>query len=156
MTRTRLTTLLCAAALAATSLLPVAAAAEQKQSFNLAWTIYAGWMPWDYADKSGIMKKWADKYGIEVKITEARSYRGNRRSSFSYRDRGDAASHPAVWIVRAEDQPRGRQLLRDAGLLDSSRDGTSSYLSTAALHDGVDQGLVRTAGGAVARGVRRP
>lgn len=74
MTRTRLTTLLCAATLAATSLLPVATAAEQKQSFNLAWTIYAGWMPWDYADKSGIMKKWADKYGIEVKITQINDY----------------------------------------------------------------------------------
>ena len=85
--------------------------------------------------------------GIEVKISNDRSYRGNRRSNFSYRERGDAASHPAVWIVRAEDQPRGRQLLRDAGLLDSSRDGTSSYLSTAALHDGQKAAAGTDAGG---------
>ena len=27
-------------------------------------------MPWSYADSSGIMKKWADKYGIEVDIVQ--------------------------------------------------------------------------------------
>lgn len=74
--------------------------------------------------------------GIEVKITDGRSYRGNRRSNFSYRDTGNAGAQPAVWIVRAEDQPRGRQLLREAGLLESSRAGESSYLSLAALNDG--------------------
>ena len=71
--------------------------------------------------------------GIEVKITEARSYRGNRRSSFSYRDREDAAPQPAVWIVHAEDQPQGRKLLREAGLLESSRAGESSYLPLSVL-----------------------
>ena len=71
--------------------------------------------------------------GIEVKITEARSYRGKRRSHFSYRDSEDAAPQPAVWIVHAEDQPRGRQLLREAGLLDSSRAGESSYLPLSVL-----------------------
>ncbi|WP_165491567.1 putative urea ABC transporter substrate-binding protein [Stutzerimonas kirkiae] len=69
-----LKTLFCAASLALASLLPAAAQAEQKQQFNLAWTIYAGWMPWKYADDSGIMKKWADKYGIEVKITQINDY----------------------------------------------------------------------------------
>jgi hypothetical protein len=71
--------------------------------------------------------------GIEVKITQARSYRGNRRSSFSYRAGEDAAPQPAVWIVHAEDQPRGRQLLREAGLIDSSRAGESSYLPLSLL-----------------------
>lgn len=74
--------------------------------------------------------------GIEVKITEPRSYRGNRRSSFSYRDSDEAAPQSAVWIVRAEDQPRGRQLLREAGLLDSSRAGESSYLPLSVLDEG--------------------
>ncbi len=69
-----LKTLLCATSLACASLLPIVAHAEQKQQFNLAWTIYAGWMPWKYADESGIMKKWADKYGIEVKITQINDY----------------------------------------------------------------------------------
>lgn len=75
--------------------------------------------------------------GIEVRITEGRSYRGNRRSSFSYRERQDAGPQPAVWIVRAEDQPRGRELLRDAGLLESSR-GEGSYLPLSSVHDAGD------------------
>ena len=44
---------------------PAVLAAEKKK-FTIAWTIYAGWMPWEYADKSGIMKKWADKYRWSV------------------------------------------------------------------------------------------
>ncbi|MFW5823465.1 MAG: putative urea ABC transporter substrate-binding protein [Marinobacter sp.] len=50
------------------------AAAEEKDSFRIAWTIYAGWVPWDYAEESGIMKKWADKYDIEVDIVQVNDY----------------------------------------------------------------------------------
>ena len=50
------------------------ASAEEKQKFSIAWTIYAGWIPWKYADESGIMKKWADKYGIEVRIVQVNDY----------------------------------------------------------------------------------
>jgi len=50
------------------------AAAAPKQSFKLAWSIYAGWMPWPYADESGILKKWADKYGIEIKLVQINDY----------------------------------------------------------------------------------
>lgn len=75
--------------------------------------------------------------GIEVRISNDRSYRGNRRSNFSYRDNADnAGPQPAVWIVNSEDQPRGRQLLREAGLLESSRAGESSYLPLPALDGG--------------------
>ncbi len=40
----------------------------QGGKFKVAWSIYAGWMPWDYAGSSGILKKWADKYGIEIEL----------------------------------------------------------------------------------------
>lgn len=79
--------------------------------------------------------------GIEVRISNDRSYRGKRRSNFSYRDGDDAGPQPAVWILNSEDQPRGRQLLREAGLLESSRSGESSYLPLPAL----DGGGTRTA-----------
>jgi NitT/TauT family transport system substrate-binding protein len=46
------------------------ARAAEKTSFNVAWSIYVGWMPWDYAGQSGILKKWADKYGITIKLTQ--------------------------------------------------------------------------------------
>jgi NitT/TauT family transport system substrate-binding protein len=45
------------------ALMPKPAAAAEKSSFKVAWSIYVGWMPWDYAEQSGILKKWADKYG---------------------------------------------------------------------------------------------
>jgi NitT/TauT family transport system substrate-binding protein len=50
------------------------AAAAEKQSFKIAWSIYVGWMPWDYANESGILKKWADKYGIKIELTQVNDY----------------------------------------------------------------------------------
>ncbi len=54
--------------------LPPAQAAAEKTNFNVAWSIYVGWMPWDYADQSGILKKWATKYGIKIKLTQINDY----------------------------------------------------------------------------------
>lgn len=76
--------------------------------------------------------------GIEVRISDGRSYRGNRRSNFSYREDGQSGPQPAVWILNADDQPRGRELLRDAGLLESTRAGESSYLPLSTLHEAKD------------------
>lgn len=53
---------------------PLAAHAETKEKFSIAWTIYAGWMPWDYADNAGIVKKWADKYDIEIDVVQINDY----------------------------------------------------------------------------------
>ncbi|MFP5350845.1 MAG: putative urea ABC transporter substrate-binding protein [Gammaproteobacteria bacterium] len=52
---------------------PSATGAEKKE-FKVAWSIYVGWMPWDYMAKNGIMKKWADKYGIKVDIVQVNDY----------------------------------------------------------------------------------
>src|SRR5258708_245633 len=50
------------------------AADEQKKAFKFAWSIYVGWMPWPYANESGILKKWADKYGISIELVEINDY----------------------------------------------------------------------------------
>jgi len=50
------------------------ARAAEKTSFKVAWSIYVGWMPWDYANQSGILKKWADKYGIKIELTQINDY----------------------------------------------------------------------------------
>ncbi|HEY6643493.1 putative urea ABC transporter substrate-binding protein [Povalibacter sp.] len=50
------------------------ATAAEKKSFKVAWSIYVGWMPWDYAADSGILKKWADKYGIQIELTQINDY----------------------------------------------------------------------------------
>lgn len=50
------------------------AAAEEKTEFKVAWSIYVGWMPWGYLEESGIMDKWAEKYGIDVEIVQINDY----------------------------------------------------------------------------------
>lgn len=45
-----------------------------KDKFKVAWTIYVGWMPWDYGASSGIVKKWADKYDIEIEVVQVNDY----------------------------------------------------------------------------------
>ena len=64
---------LCIASAFALAPLTSATAAAKKE-FNIAWTIYVGWMPWPYAAESGIVKKWADKYGITINVTQINDY----------------------------------------------------------------------------------
>jgi NitT/TauT family transport system substrate-binding protein len=47
---------------------------KAQESFSLCWSIYVGWMPWEYGDTSGIVKKWADKYGIEIDVVQINDY----------------------------------------------------------------------------------
>lgn len=45
-----------------------------KDKFRVAWSIYVGWMPWGYGDNAGIVKKWADKYDIEIEVVQINDY----------------------------------------------------------------------------------
>lgn len=64
-----------AAAAAALALATTAPAlAQEKTEFRVAWSIYVGWMPWGYLEDSGIMDKWAEKYGIDVEIVQINDY----------------------------------------------------------------------------------
>jgi NitT/TauT family transport system substrate-binding protein len=60
------------ALLLAVSLVPTGAVA--KDSFRIAWSIYVGWMPWGFGADQGIVKKWADKYGIEIEVVQINDY----------------------------------------------------------------------------------
>jgi NitT/TauT family transport system substrate-binding protein len=42
--------------------------AAEPPTFTVGWSVYAGWNPYFYMQKSGILKKWADKYGIVIKV----------------------------------------------------------------------------------------
>lgn len=46
-------------------------AAQEKEKFTIMWSIYAGWMPWPYAEHAGILEKWADKYNINIELKQA-------------------------------------------------------------------------------------
>lgn len=63
---------LIAAAVVAFAVVPADAA--PKKDFKIAWSIYVGWMPWGYAADSGIVKKWADKYGITIEVKQFNDY----------------------------------------------------------------------------------
>lgn len=54
--------------------LHVPAIAAEKKDFKVAWSIYVGWMPWGYASDTGIVKKWADKYGINIEVKQFNDY----------------------------------------------------------------------------------
>ncbi len=40
----------------------------QKPTFTVGWSVYAGWTPYYYMAKAGILRKWADKYNITIKV----------------------------------------------------------------------------------------
>jgi NitT/TauT family transport system substrate-binding protein len=50
------------------------ASAAPKKDFKVGWSIYVGWMPWGYAADTGIVKKWADKYGITIEVKQFNDY----------------------------------------------------------------------------------
>ncbi len=43
-------------------------ALAEKPTFTVGWSIYAGWTPYYYMAKSGLLRKWADKYGVTIKV----------------------------------------------------------------------------------------
>jgi NitT/TauT family transport system substrate-binding protein len=47
---------------------------QAKEKYSVVWTHYVGWEPWAYAQESGILKKWADKYDIEISLTLLNDY----------------------------------------------------------------------------------
>ena len=62
-----------------------------------------------------------EEAGIGTYISHPRSYRSKRRGQFSYSEPVPANQQPAVWVRKPEDQPRARELLREAGLLATTR-----------------------------------
>lgn len=71
MIRLRVPALLAAAVAA---LISMQSSAAQKDHFSVCWTIYAGWMPWEYAGSQGIVDKWAKKYGIKIDVVQLNDY----------------------------------------------------------------------------------
>lgn len=63
--------------------------------------------------------------GIEVRVNNGRSYRGAIRGNFSYREEGGGGPRPSVWVIRSDQQPEARRILREAGLLQSPVRGDS-------------------------------
>lgn len=73
--------------------------------------------------------------GIPVHISNGRSYQSKRSGQFSYTEPVKAQQQPAVWVRHAEDQPRARELLRQAGLLETTRPGQGPTLTFRSAQD---------------------
>jgi NitT/TauT family transport system substrate-binding protein len=41
---------------------------------KIGWVVYTPWMPWGYAQQSGILKKWADKYQVNIELVQLNDY----------------------------------------------------------------------------------
>ncbi len=48
--------------------------AADKPTFKLGWVVFTPWMPWGYAQQSGILKKWADKYNVNIELVQLNDY----------------------------------------------------------------------------------
>ena len=59
--------------------------------------------------------------GIETRVTNRRAYAGHDYKGPSYANRPDPSTWPQVWVVKAEDQPRARALLREIGVEPATR-----------------------------------
>jgi len=44
------------------------APAAGSPSFIVGWSVYVGWNPYYYMAKSGILKKWAAKYDVDIRV----------------------------------------------------------------------------------------
>jgi NitT/TauT family transport system substrate-binding protein len=69
-----LRTILAATTALGLALSPAIATAQERTEFSVAWSIYVGWMPWGYLEESGIMDRWAERYGITVDIVQINDY----------------------------------------------------------------------------------
>src|SRR6266567_3259778 len=69
---------LSAAAAAATAVVALAAVApataQAREKCVIAWSHYTGWEPLDYMKSSGLLKKWGDKYNVDLDITPPMDY----------------------------------------------------------------------------------
>lgn len=64
--------------------------------------------------------KLLNEAGIETWVSGGRSYKGSRRKQFSFREHAQEPS--GVWIVNADDISRASDIVREAGLRQSTRD----------------------------------
>jgi NitT/TauT family transport system substrate-binding protein len=54
--------------------LSISSTALAGDSFKICWSIYVGWMPWALGSEQGIVKKWGDKYGIDIEVVQINDY----------------------------------------------------------------------------------
>jgi len=72
-----------------------------------------------------------EEAGIQTRVTDRPTWNRATKRDFSYTDRRSTTKWPAVWVIKADDYGRARQMLRELGLMESTRDAPV-FLPTAA------------------------
>lgn len=69
-----------------------------------------------------------DEAGIETKITGGRSFKTYSRRGFTYNERQTTNNEPQpqLWVIKADDYKKAREILLDQGLLETQKE--HSYL----------------------------
>ena len=67
-----LTAVMISLAIVLTPIFP--AYAQTREKCVIAWSHYTGWEPLDYMKSSGLLKKWGDKYNVDLDITPPMDY----------------------------------------------------------------------------------
>jgi hypothetical protein len=81
-----------------------------------------------------LLEQLLEGHGIETRVTGLDEWKRPKSREFSYSDQSRRRPWPVVWVVKAEDYPRARQILRDEGVhIDSTRStgARSTYLDAA-------------------------
>jgi len=69
--------LLLALVIGSSAALRSEAQAADKKTFKIGWSIYIGFMPLAWMQQTGVLKKWADKYGIDIQLVLVNDYVGS-------------------------------------------------------------------------------
>jgi hypothetical protein len=81
-----------------------------------------------------LLERLLEDHGVETRVTGLAEWKRPKSREFSYSDRDRRQPWPVLWVVKAEDYPRARQLLRDEGVqIDTTRTtgARSSFLDDA-------------------------
>ena len=114
---------------------------QQKPSFTVGWSVYVGWDPYYYMAKSGILRKWADKYGINIRVQR-----------FDYAPSLDAfvaknIDACAMTNMEALDMPAAAGIDTTAILVGDYSNGNDAVITRQGLGSGADPRQTGVAGG---------
>ena len=102
--------------------LPFAQTATAKEDFKICWSIYVGWMPWEYGDTSGALA-----------LLATHPSHGERENLFAAAgSAGGAAMSAADWQARVDHRSRIYESARSCCTTLGAQLGRGSRSATAA------------------------
>ena len=117
---------LLALAVAMAASVSSATADAEKPAFTVGWSVYAGWTPYHYMNRSGILRKWADKYGIEIDPGELLQFRRRVTGDDDHVSMGIPHLRPQEHL---EPIRHGQRIIRDNRLVVVAHHGCNGGLA---------------------------